>query len=114
MAMAQTPVTALIQYLKVERTSTADGDQLIYHAKVLRTFRGSPRKQLSYLAVVERGESASLPEGPVLVTLCASGSTLYWPGTGSHFDASPTLLEVAEQHAASLDAGQTHFEFCEE
>ncbi|AUX19688.1 uncharacterized protein SOCEGT47_001400 [Sorangium cellulosum] len=112
--MAQTPVTALVRHIKVERASTADGDLLTYHAEVLRTLRGSPRSRLSYIAAVERGESSSLPGGPVLVTLCESGSTLYWPGTGSLFDASPTLLEAAEQRAASLDARQTHFELCEE
>lgn len=117
-AIANTSYVALVRHTSVQRRPAAGKhdfeDDLIYKARVLRTFRGPSLTHLTYVAGVERGETASLSYEPVLLTLCASGSKFYWAGTGSSFPADEAVLAAAEHHAANVDRQQTVFKFCDE
>lgn len=120
-AIANTPYSALVKQMKVERIAVPDEhpnddyaeDKLIYYANVLQTFRGPEAADIRYTMLVERGESYTISDKPVILTLCGSAQELYWPGTGSQFPGGRSFVSVAEASAKSADQAQTDFDYCE-
>lgn len=104
-ALLTTPYVAIIQKIRVDIVAVPDSDlsdeyaeeQHIYHAKVLETFQGQEFKNISYIMLVEKGETAVIDDAPVIISLCLYHGKFYWPGVGSQFPVTEEGVAVARR-----------------
>lgn len=119
-AIQQTPYSAIIQQTSVDVIAMKDPDpsdeyaeeKHVYHAKVLKTLRGDPGSTIEYFLVTEKGDTPSLEEGSVIITLCKNREGYYWPGTGSIFPLNKSTQAVVAKTLLSLPQNQTSFSNC--
>ncbi len=113
---------ALVQHTGVDVTEIADTDpsddfaeqKLVYHAKVVKQFRGPKMATISYTSIIEKGEEPSIDPSPVLLSLCAEEGQWFDPGVGARFSASQMNLDLLTSALKQLPSQQTRYELCED
>ncbi len=89
-----------MQDLSVEASRTAASEETHrFKARVLETFRGPKLSEISYVIITEPGETSSVHNKPVIVTLCRDEDGYYWPGVGSTFPSNAETRAVAREGA---------------
>lgn len=120
-AISSTPYSALIIHTRVDIIPMPDTnpdddyaeEKQTYHAKVLETYRGQQRKNISYTMTVEKGETAIIDKSPAVVTLCKSNDVFFWPGTGSKFPGTEEVTRTSRLTGQNIELNQQFFPFCE-
>jgi hypothetical protein len=114
-AITDSPYSALVVHTKVEilpmsaknrpkePVDVATEESHIYHARVLKTFRGVVHARIRYEMVVEVGEGAGISSRPAIVTLCRDALGRYWwPGPGATLEGKPTNVADATRLGKQL------------
>ncbi len=120
-AITDTPYCALIQYTSVEVVPVPDPypeddnveEKHIYHARVLKTFRGQQLNNISYISFSEKGDGARISAEPVIIALCVENEGFYWPGVGSVFPATEDVIKSAQRIGQRLKFVKQSFPDCE-
>ena len=120
-SVGNTPYSARVRITHADSVRLAGDDpsgdyaeqMFVYHVKVMETLRGEPMEEITYSSFSEAGESADVPDVPVIITLCRSEDGFYWPGVGAMFDDHATLAAIARNVAAQVDPAQETFGDCE-
>jgi hypothetical protein len=121
-AIKETPYAALVKVISVKTIDMPDDDptddyaeqKLVYQVKVIETFRGEKRSQLSYDMYIEKGDSVESTSEPFIITLCQSEDGFYWPGVGASFSADKRLISIAKKQTRQLVNKQISFTGCDE
>lgn len=115
-----TPYAALVRNVDAKVESLPDADETddyslerwTFTAEVLETYRGPSADTIQYTADVEKGDAPNFGESPLIVLLCPSGDSLYWPGVGFNFPAGKREQQIAQSAGRSAEKAQVSFEEC--
>ncbi|MGH1486067.1 MAG: hypothetical protein ACRBCI_07580 [Cellvibrionaceae bacterium] len=115
-----TPYSARIQQNSIKRLvpnsdkNKKEGvEEYIIDASVLETYRGQKTDTVRYSVFVEKGESMSISEKALVVSLCIENGRYYWPGVGASFPVSDTVQMAAKKLAKTVNVSQQSFRDCE-
>jgi hypothetical protein len=112
-AVRDTPFSAVVQHLRVDEVPLgSDEVKAVYHVRVVEHIRGPKLQELSYFAVVEKGEDTSFTKEPVILTLCKGKEGFYWPGTGAQFPRTKNTAAVVDKLRPELGSDQKVFAQC--
>lgn len=87
----------------------------IYQARVIETFRGQRYATITFYVMAESDIDPILPEYPVIVSLCGTGSDkFYIPDNGYELPATPALTAAARDAARRVKTSAPQKSVCSE
>ncbi|THB67668.1 MAG: hypothetical protein D6B27_04110 [Gammaproteobacteria bacterium] len=112
--VSNTNYCALIQYTSVDAAIIPDDsskEKHTYHAKVRETFRGPKYENITYTAIVKKGESSHISSRPIVITLCHNKEGLWGLDYESRFPAQKKIIEATKK-IIEKTKDQKKFGFC--
>ena len=112
--LSETPYSAVVTPIKYSKIVKAENHVSIVtiQAQVNTPIRGELPKLITFITVMDIGDSLGKVGEPILIAFCQSGNDLYFAGVGAAFDVTEQIIHHAKMVTKGLSKTQSRFKFC--
>ena len=113
-ALSETPYSAVVTPIKYSKIVKAENHESIVtiQAQVNTPIRGELPELITFITVMDIGDSLGKVGEPILIAFCQSGNDLYFADVGAAFDVNDNVINHAKVMIKGLSKTQSTFELC--